>query len=66
MDVMDAPWIREAERDGMPDAPDPTCPVCGRECEAIYSDFCGDAVGCNECLLRWEPGDWWDEHREEE
>ena len=40
-DLPDAPWIREAEMFGPPpydDGPDPVCPICGEECETIYTD----------------------------
>ena len=65
--IPDAPWIREAERDGMPpydEPPDPICPVCGEECETIYTND-GNPVGCNECLTLWEASEWCDAHREE-
>ena len=69
MQIPDAPWIREAERDGMPpydEAPDPICPVCGEECETIYtSDIDGSPVGCDECLTLWEASEWCEEHKEE-
>lgn len=63
MGIPDAPWIRETERDGMPpyDEPDRTCPVCGKECETIYTDRLGEPVGCDECLTMWESGEWHDE-----
>ena len=67
--IPDAPWIREAERDGMSpydDDPEPICPVCGRRCETIYTDIFHDPVGCDECLTLWEPEEWWSENREEE
>ena len=67
--IPDAPYIREAEMYGMPpydDDPDPTCPICGKECETIYTDKDGEAFGCNECVTLWEAYEWCDEHREEE
>ena len=68
MQIQDAPWIREAERWGAPPYDDPvtTCPVCGRDCETIYSDMYGDAVGCDKCLLQWDSGEWHDEHDQKE
>lgn len=65
MTIPDAPWIRDAERDGMPpyDDPDTSCPICGKDCETIYTDINGDAVGCNNCLTLWEAGEW---HNEQE
>lgn len=66
MTIPDAPWIREAERYGMPpyDDPDTSCPVCGREhCETIYTDKFGEVVGCDECLTLWEPEEWHEEQR---
>ena len=67
-DLPDAPWIREAEMYGMPpydDGPDPTCPVCGEECETIYTDKDGDPVGCDQCVTLWEAYEWCEKHREE-
>lgn len=62
--IPDAPWIRDTENNGIP-SPDPImCPVCGKECEIIYTDLNHDAVGCNECLTLWEPYEWWDRYGE--
>ena len=47
--VPDAPWIREAENDGMPPFDPPVCPICGEECETIYADMTGDVFGCDRC-----------------
>lgn len=65
--IQDAPWIREAEMNGMPpydDDPDPICPVCGKECETIYTHD-GEPVGCDECLTLWEAEEWCYEHRKQ-
>ena len=63
--IQDAPWIREAERDGTPPYDDPvtTCPVCGQDCEKIYTDRFGQLVGCDVCLNAWDPDEW---HTEQE
>ena len=67
--IPDDPRIREAEMYGMPpydDDPEPTCPICGKECETIYTNVDGDAVGCDECLTLLEAYEWCHEHREED
>lgn len=69
LDIPDDPRIREAERYGMPpydDDPEPTCPICGKECETIYTDKDGDVFGCNECVTLWEAYEWCDKNKEEE
>lgn len=66
--IPDDPRIREAELFGTPpydDDPEPICPVCGKECETIYTQS-GEPVGCDECLTLWEASEWCYEHREEQ
>lgn len=51
-EVPDAPWIREAETFGIPDAEEIeySCPVCGEEQpEDFVFDRNGDIVGCSCC-----------------
>lgn len=56
MEVPDAPWIREAETNGMPDAETVYCPVCGAEDpEDFVLDDGGDVIGCDCCLRRVDP-----------
>ena len=65
--IPDAPWIREAERDGYPGYDPVYCPCCRRECEFIYTDGVkGYVIGCDECIDRVPADDWWAEHREDE
>lgn len=55
--VPDAPWIRDAETNGVGyDGPDRMlCPICSEECETIYKEPLGrDAIGCEHCLLEVE------------
>lgn len=64
----DAPYIREAERFGMPpydDDPEPTCPICGNECEIIYKDKDGTEFGCEHCIRTTDAREWAEEHKEE-
>lgn len=59
--IPDHPDIREAEAYGMPpydDGPEPTCPICGAECETIYVDKHGDEVGCDKCISTVSASDW--------
>lgn len=53
--VPDAPWIRDAENNGMPDCPNPDCPVCGaKEVERFYfykTDLYREILGCENCIL---------------
>ena len=71
MTIADAPWIRDAEINGMPggDAPDPRCPICNHECERIYfykgETDARDVLGCDLCIDWEDAATWIDEHRED-
>ena len=49
MAVLDAPWIRDAERNGFGDADPAKCPVCGKSC---WTYFISSSVvcGCEQCF----------------
>ena len=49
-DLPDAPWIRDAEMNGMPSDETPVCPVCGAETDTYYLDEYGDVIGCDCCI----------------
>ena len=54
-DLPDAPWIRDAEINGYPEAEDIkySCPVCGAdEPEDFIIDDSGDIIGCDCCCKR--------------
>ena len=55
----DAPWIVDAELNGLPEVPVVKCPVCGAECEEIYF-YRGsrDALGCDRCIDSMDSYDW--------
>lgn len=61
-DLPDAPWIRDAETNGVgyDDDKEFTCPVCGAAApDYVYStgrhaSRC-DIIGCSECVKEW-PG----------
>ena len=62
--IPDAPWIRDAELNGMPDAPDVKCPYC----DAINPDTFyvqnGVVMGCSECMDAKDPWEWAADHPE--
>ena len=67
-DLPDAPWIREAEMNGMPpydDGTEPVCPICGRECETIYTDLSDTEIGCDKCIRTVDAYEWAQQHEEE-
>ena len=58
--LADAPWIRKAERWGMPEGSNVYCPCCHEENPKWFYTDCGDVVGCSECI------DWKDPFRDAE
>lgn len=58
--IPDAPWIRDAELNGVgPEDPPVKCPVCGEECEEIYeTKEYGEVLGCDRCILIRDAWDW--------
>lgn len=64
----DAPWIRDAELNGVGPAEDPPkCPVCGEECEEIYeTKEYGEVLGCDRCILIRDAWDWQAQKEEDE
>lgn len=63
-DIPDAPWIRDAEINGVPDSDPVICPVCDEECEDIYLDRNGDVCGCEHCMRIRDAWEWMEEMRE--
>lgn len=64
-DLPDAPWVRDAELNGMPQADDFVCPICGAEAPDEFYLIGGDVVGCSECVQRVDGWDYASEHMEE-
>lgn len=63
MDIPDAPWIRDAETYGMPEAEDVSCPVCYAENpEWIMTDACYEEICCSECAEQVDAWDYMDEN----
>lgn len=60
-DLPDAPWIRDAETNGVPCVEKPKCPVCGSDdSDYFYADG-SEVVGCDCCLRRIEVWDYVDD-----
>ena len=54
----DAPWIREAELYGEPEAETIYCPVCGAEDPEDFILADGDVIGCECCTKKVNAYDW--------
>lgn len=68
-DLPDHPDIRKMEMYGtlqvdMNEREAVYCPFCGRECDTIYLDKNGDAVGCDQCIQTEDAFDWADNQDE--
>ena len=59
LDIGDHPAIANALATGYPDGMEPEeyqCPVCGKECECVYTHKeSGEVAGCDRCLDEVEP-----------
>ena len=66
MQIPDAPWIRDAELNGVPEDDPVHCPICGEECDTIIYDRYGEIVGCNQCIRERDAYEWAEEERLEE
>ena len=64
-DLPDAPWIRDAEINGVGYEETVYCPVCGQEDpEELYVDKKNlEIVGCSDCLKCVDAWDWLQDHR---
>jgi len=49
--IPDAPYIRDAEMNGIPSADPPICPICKSEAERFYFlNGDSDILGCENCI----------------
>lgn len=57
----DHPIIRNMENTGYPDGKLPkfTCPFCGAAHSVVYTDWSGDAVGCEHCVEPYDVEDFY-------
>lgn len=66
-DIPDHPVIVACERTGHPPGMEPkeyTCPVCGCECETVYTNSINEVVGCDVCLDAKDVYDYYEEMEE--
>jgi hypothetical protein len=60
--IPDAPWIRDAEQNGMPSSAPPVCPVCYQETDRFYiANGSNEIIGCENCI---DSVDAWDTEHE--
>ena len=61
-DIPDHPDIRMMERYGTlhPEEDDfvPFCPICGKECDTVYTDKDGEVLGCDNCVSHHDAFDF--------
>ena len=65
--VPDAPYIQEAQQEGI-HSPDPVkCPICNKRAELIYLSPSGYCVeGCDKCIKRVDAYEWYEEKQRRE
>lgn len=66
-DIPDHPVIVSCERTGYPPWIKPreyTCPICGAECETVYTDVLNQVVGCDLCLQAKDVYEYYEEQEE--
>ena len=49
-------WLDPPEQESLP-----MCPVCGEECETIYTDLYDEVCGCENCLTAYDSCDYFDD-----
>ena len=57
-DLPDAPWIRDAEINGMPENETIYCPVCGAEDPEDFIIADGEVIGCECCTKKVDAYEW--------
>lgn len=61
----DAPYIRDAEVNGMPEAEHYYCPICDGEDPETFYVLDGQIVGCDMCTASVDAWDWHCSHRDD-
>ena len=52
-------WLDPPEQESLP-----VCPVCGEECETIYTDISSEVCGCENCLTEYDSCDYFGDEDE--
>lgn len=64
-DLPDAPWVRDAEMNGVPEEEYYTCPNCGEEAPDEIYLIGGQAIGCCKCVKAVDGWVWAEKQRED-
>ena len=56
--------MREYWNDPPVQKDNPVCPVCGEECETIYTDINSEICGCENCLTEYDAWDYFDDEED--
>ncbi len=48
-------WLDPPEQKSLP-----VCPVCGEECETVYTDINSEVCGCNNCITAYKACEYYD------
>lgn len=62
LQIPDAPWIRQAELNGVDEGPVIRCPCCWEEAESFVIDEDHTVLGCDRCTRRIDPWDWFERY----
>lgn len=56
--------MRETWLDPPVQRDNPICPVCGEECETVYTDINAEVCGCNNCITGYDAWDYFDDEED--
>ena len=49
-------WLDPPDYDNLP-----TCPICGEECETIYTDINSEVCGCENCVSEYDSCEYYED-----
>ena len=49
-------WLDPPKQESLP-----VCPVCGEECETVYTDLYDEVCGCENCLTEYDSRDYFED-----
>ena len=56
--------MRETWLDPPEGKANPVCPVCGEECETVYTDINSAVCGCNNCINEYNAWEYYDDEED--